>query len=382
MLVYSTTKCLAESRDKLMAEADFEDEYEDPSIPETLQENEGEDEIHLSIATEAIEAYFNKWARYIANQWESEIKRCLGEGAYAALEQQFSAELYSEKGSVLNINNPKRSTLSLEDAGSIIESVTISIGKEEGLAFKDEDGGYFYRVVERRILAGIHEHLITCFLGESRIPYYLPAIRGGIMQSHRTLVGALIDRAAMAGLRRGSDIPLFNGVLADFMNHLLTISRGSPSTLFRYSQNELFEEDGSSEKYSNISKRIEKEILQGEIIAKPLPGTQYPDFRYFFAGCSENGLPLMSVSSSVSELAPVALFIRHLEQKDLFIVEEPEAHLHPEAQRTITKFLTQLANAGVTVLITTHSDIILEQLGNFVMAEKNEGGRRPAPGPK
>ncbi|MDA7955877.1 MAG: hypothetical protein MPK01_07125, partial [Gammaproteobacteria bacterium] len=30
--------------------------------------------------------------------------------------------------------------------------------------------------------------------------------------------------------------------------------------------------------------------------------------------------------------------------------------------------LVQLANAGVRVLITTHSDIILEQIGNYVQA--------------
>lgn len=71
----------------------------------------------------------------------------------------------------------------------------------------------------------------------------------------------------------------------------------------------------------------------------------------------------------VSELAPVSLFIhRYVNPGDLFIVEEPEAHLHPAAQRKIAGTLVQLVNAGVCVLITTHSDTMLEQLGNFVHA--------------
>ena len=66
-------------------------------------------------------------------------------------------------------------------------------------------------------------------------------------------------------------------------------------------------------------------------------------------------LSLMNASSSVSELAPIVLFIRdYLKEGDFFIVEEPEAHLHPEAQLLIADALAQLVNAGVYV-ISYHS---------------------------
>lgn len=42
-----------------------------------------------------------------------------------------------------------------------------------------------------------------------------------------------------------------------------------------------------------------------------------------------------------------------------FIVENPEAHLHPSAQSKIGGFLTMVANSGVNVVIETHSDHVI-----------------------
>jgi predicted ATPase len=45
--------------------------------------------------------------------------------------------------------------------------------------------------------------------------------------------------------------------------------------------------------------------------------------------------------------------------KDILIVENPEAHLHPSAQNRITKFLCLVAKSGVNVIVETHSPSIL-----------------------
>lgn len=41
------------------------------------------------------------------------------------------------------------------------------------------------------------------------------------------------------------------------------------------------------------------------------------------------------------------------------IVENPEAHLHPSAQSKIGRFLAMVANAGVKVIVETHSDHVI-----------------------
>ena len=86
-------------------------------------------------------------------------------------------------------------------------------------------------------------------------------------------------------------------------------------------------------------------------------------------------------SSMVSELAPVILFIRrYLAKGDTLILEEPEAHLHPAAQTEMAVALARLARAGVRVVITTHSDWLLQQIGNLIReGELAETGDEAAP---
>jgi predicted ATPase len=52
-----------------------------------------------------------------------------------------------------------------------------------------------------------------------------------------------------------------------------------------------------------------------------------------------------------------------------FIVENPEAHLHPSAQSKIGRFLAMVANAGVNVIVETHSDHLINGI-QIAVAEK------------
>ena len=54
----------------------------------------------------------------------------------------------------------------------------------------------------------------------------------------------------------------------------------------------------------------------------------------------------------------------------MLIIEEPEAHLHPEAQRGMAAVVVRLVRAGVRVMVTTHSDYFLDQLANHVRLSK------------
>lgn len=195
--------------------------------------------------------------------------------------------------------------------------------------------------------------------------HYLPAVRGGIMQSHRILVSTLINNASSVGLT-GTRIASFNSVIADFLQKLLMIDR--PSYLIDISPRNRRED---AYVVSMSSEKIEKEIMRGKIKMSILE-TGYPDFRYKFTDKGKSrDISLIHASSSVSELAPLVLFIRYyLSPNDIFIVEEPEAHLHPGAQRDVAGILVELVNAGVNVVITTHSDVILEQISNSVHADQ------------
>ena len=179
--------------------------------------------------------------------------------------------------------------------------------------------------------------------------YYLPAARSGIMQSRDVLAIALIKRATRIGLDR-LEVSTFSGMIGDFLEQIVNYK----------------ERDGSSKEISRVAEQLETELLEGKIeIKRPTPKA-YPEFLYR-PNQAEEALRMSHSSAMVSELAPLVLFLRGIvKQGDLIIIEEPESHLHPGAQTIIAQTLARLVRAGVRVVITTHSNWLLQQIGNLI----------------
>ena len=76
-------------------------------------------------------------------------------------------------------------------------------------------------------------------------------------------------------------------------------------------------------------------------------------------------LPLSEAPSGVRESLPVALALASKTFKVIYI-EEPEAHLHPRAQRLIAKVISRAVNSGKFVIMSTHSDFLLSSLSNLI----------------
>ncbi|MXZ01574.1 ATP-binding protein, partial [Candidatus Poribacteria bacterium] len=73
-------------------------------------------------------------------------------------------------------------------------------------------------------------------------------------------------------------------------------------------------------------------------------------------------------SSAVRSLVDINFYLHcAAEEGDLLMVDEPELSLHPENQRRIAKLFARLANIGVKVFITTHSDYIVKELNTLIM---------------
>jgi len=85
----------------------------------------------------------------------------------------------------------------------------------------------------------------------------------------------------------------------------------------------------------------------------------------------------MNASSMVSELAPVVLYLRHMVGPgNVLIVEEPESHLHPATQVEFTRQLASLINSDIRVIVTTHSEWILDELANIVRRSELSNANR------
>ncbi len=180
--------------------------------------------------------------------------------------------------------------------------------------------------------------------------HYLPAARGGIMESHRVIASSLMRSATRAGLEHLREIPTLSSVVANFLYQLT-----------------LYDEGRATNKRMNaLADALESETLAGQIRTNRPQSGGYPEFAYRPQGTEED-IRLNRASSMVSELAPVVLFLRGIVGRgDMLIIEEPEAHLHPAVQTQMAVSLARMVRAGVRVVVTTHSDWLLQQIGNLM----------------
>ncbi len=189
--------------------------------------------------------------------------------------------------------------------------------------------------------------------------HYLPAGRAGAMHTLRVVIRALLSGATRADIapkmRRKPTMP---GVWADFLDELLSINRPSNRPPFRMRKKN--RRDWGAD--------IEESMLGGKIEMEPDEVTGYPHFFYRPAHWKRGrNLPLMNASSMISELAPVVLYLRHaVEHGEVLVVEEPEAHLHPAMQAEFMRQLIGCVRAGIRIIVTTHSEWLIEELANAV----------------
>lgn len=97
------------------------------------------------------------------------------------------------------------------------------------------------------------------------------------------------------------------------------------------------------------------------------------DNDFFFRSIENNtrqfSMPLHLASSSATELSSLYFFFatgRH-SSTSVLIIDEPESHLDTANQIHFAQALVRWVNAGVRVLISTHSDYIVKEINTLMM---------------
>ena len=250
--------------------------------------------------------------------------------------------------------------ISNEELNDITEDFFKRMGRGvlEAIVNEDRESDFF----NRGVIEILEKHIRNHVAGPLTFPaHYLPADRTGLLHAHHALVGGIIRNTPMAGRGQPSATPVLTGVLADFLQQMIEVDR----TRSR---------DGDP--MPELASRIEEAVLGGSVHVRRSDVFGYPDFMYRPKGWDED-LRLTSASSMVSELAPVVLYLRHLAAPgSLLIVEEPESSLHPAMQVELVRRLAAVVRAGVRVIVTTHSEWVLEALANVVRGSKLPEARR------
>ena len=194
------------------------------------------------------------------------------------------------------------------------------------------------------------------FLELSSQSHYLPAARSGIVQWHKVLAAALTRQSRRIGLEP-MNIPSLPGTATEFLGNLIELDK---STARR---------SGFTNQLASATDFIETSVLGGKVDLDESAGLPAPEIVYLSEkdGAATGKFILEHTSSMVSELAPLILFLKYrVNPGDLLILEEPESHLHPAAQLRMARGIARLVNAGVRVLITTHSSDFMGQIDNLI----------------
>ena len=180
----------------------------------------------------------------------------------------------------------------------------------------------------------------------SNTSHYFPASRSGILQGYKALFVGIIQSTQFAGAEP-INIPKMTGVMFDFVSNIIILP-----------EDEL--------DFSDMAERMEEDLLGGHIVMERRGKYDMPDIVY---AAGAETFPLHATSSTISEIAPLSLYLKHMVRKgDLLIIEEPEAHLHPKNQVVLARYIVKMIRAGLRVVLTTHSEFLLEKLGKFVIA--------------
>ena len=189
--------------------------------------------------------------------------------------------------------------------------------------------------------------------------YYAGAGRTGILSSRAVLTGVILANLNTA-LYHGLEI----GQLDPIAGELLSSLAGDTNAVEHQMVGRMRRTSRQRAGMPRISDLMESTLLHGRIESR----SELDNGSYDFVTESFRG-PLEFASSMVTEIAPLVLYVRNRVRKDeLLIIDEPEAHLHPEAQQRMAATLAYLVRRGVRVLITTHSHYMVEAMGMFTCA--------------
>jgi predicted ATPase len=205
---------------------------------------------------------------------------------------------------------------------------------------------------------------------------YIKEKCNSIFQEDRELIFIPAGRSLLATL--SDQLQFINSRNLDFLMRTFLDKINIVRPIFNKSLSDIIKERRLLTQYEID---YNKTKLAEEIISKILKGKYQYDKdgeKIFYETNKYVKLNFSSSGQQESLWILLLLFIIILEKQNVFIViEEPEAHLFPEAQKEISNLIALMSNVEKSqVIITTHSPYILASINNLILA--NEVGSQNA----
>ncbi len=212
-------------------------------------------------------------------------------------------------------------------------------------------------------LVQINRYIIGTILDEIGQVHFMPASKSGIycgMSAFGSIVAELSKKRST--ITSGIELPGIPEPISDYFISLSSISNT----------------DKRDKDTDNIIKacydKIEDSILSGQVTFD-----SHKNSLMYTPKNMEVQLAMTEVSSMVSEVSPIVAFLKYIisnkqslspENRGILFIEEPEAHLHPNNQVKLMEIFTELTNAGITLVMSSHSNYVFNKLNNLVLSGK------------
>jgi predicted ATPase len=182
---------------------------------------------------------------------------------------------------------------------------------------------------------------------------YIPAERAGIMRALKQFLRLVLETSLLSTPLQKRKVQLMSerirlpGASMLFLERLLGVEKFT-------------KEDREKAHVTPALDLLEEEVLGGRL-------EMGRDFSVtFYEAGAEKPIDLVNASAMVSELSAIYILSGTLKEGWWLIMEGPEAHVHPEGQMGLARFMAMLARLGVNAMATTHSDLIALKLAQMV----------------
>ncbi|CRF31726.1 hypothetical protein BRSU_0331 [Brachyspira suanatina] len=187
---------------------------------------------------------------------------------------------------------------------------------------------------------------------------FFPVSRTGLLSTKNNILKSYVDKFNKINSFDDNLIKeeLLSNTWQDFLKKLIDLS------------GKIKEEN----RFKEIVSLIEDNIIDGKINVNQETGGIYyiPNFN------KGSSFPMYLSSAVITETAPLYLFLKYGFIKERLIMEEPEISLHPELQQQLTRVFIKLVNSYIHILITTHSDTIIQHINNMIKLNSNDEERK------
>ena len=223
-------------------------------------------------------------------------------------------------------------------------------------------------------LAGFDENHFHDLLNDSentKFPFLMPAERNGLHLFYRELStrrAALLHHASKENIDLGEllkdvirsryALPIAHYI--DWLNQLPEIQRGAAGP------------------FHQQALQLQKQLANGTYKVERRSGViRFKPYQRKRGGAATQITGLHMTSSTVKSLFGLWFYLENQAQSgDLLMIDEPELNIHPENQRHIARLLARLVNAGLRVVISTHSDYIVREFNSLLKLSQDNGELR------